>query len=145
MWLECALLRGGPGSSLGTFLYHSSADASASATFFDGGNIVSGLHASADLALLNPAYTFATPVLGGQAAVSAIAGFGQLRVSTDATLTGPAGGQAPLGKGDSIIGGTDLELMGSLKWHRGDNNYMAYVLVGAPTGAYQVERSPTWD
>jgi hypothetical protein len=131
---------GSPGWSLSTFLYHAEADASASKTFFTGGRIVAGLHARPDLALFVPTYTFAQPVLGGQGAVGVLAGLGHMHVSADATLTGPAGREFAFGKSDSITGGTDVEGLGTVKWQRGNHNYMAYALLGAPTGAYQVDR-----
>ena len=45
------------------------------------------LNAKADLLLLNPTYTFATPVLGGQFAVGVTGIFGRSAASIDGTLT----------------------------------------------------------
>src|SRR5258708_3139312 len=42
-----------------------------------------------DLATITPSYTFATPVLGGQAAVAVSAIYGRKRTSTDALITTP--------------------------------------------------------
>ncbi|MGE5181796.1 MAG: transporter [Acidobacteriota bacterium] len=135
-----AAVPGAPGWSLGAFYYHTSADASASKEFRVGGSIVAGLDARADLAFFAPAYTFAQPVLGGQAAVLVLGGFGRMRVSTTATLTGPRGREVALGRSDAITGGTDLYPTGTLKWQRGVHNFMTYGMIGIPTGAYDVNR-----
>ena len=73
---------GAPGWSLAMFYYHTSADAGASRNFSIGGGIVAGLDVKGDLAFFAPTYTFAQPVLGAQAALSVLGGFGRIRVST---------------------------------------------------------------
>jgi hypothetical protein len=45
------------------------------------------LNAQADLVLLNPTYTFATPVLGGQLAIGVTGLFGRSSANLDGTLT----------------------------------------------------------
>ena len=136
-----AAVPGAPGWSLGTFYYHTSADASASKNFRIGGSIVGGLDVRADMAFFLPTYTFAEPVAGGQAAVALLAGLGHMRVSASATLTGPLGlRQFTAGKSDEITGGTDLFAVGTLKWPRGVNNFITYAMVAMPTGAYDVNR-----
>ena len=42
-----------------------------------------------DLAMVTPSYTFATPVLGGQAAIALTATYGRKRTTDDLTLTTP--------------------------------------------------------
>ena len=130
-----------PGWSLGAFYYHASADASASREFQLGGGIVAGLDARADLAFFAPTYTFAQPVLGGQAAVGLVGGFGHMRVSANATITGPLE-QRQFGKGrtDSVTGAADLFPMGTLKWNRGVHNFLTYAMVAIPVGAYDANR-----
>ncbi|WP_431266855.1 hypothetical protein [Dankookia sp. P2] len=59
-----------PGWSWATVYYHTSADAGAARTFLRGGRFESGLSARGDAAFFGPTYTFATPVLGAQAAFS---------------------------------------------------------------------------
>src|ERR1700737_837179 len=52
------------------------------------------LNAQGDLLLLNPPYTFATPVLGGQLGVSMTGLFGRSAASINGTLTAGFGGFA---------------------------------------------------
>ena len=49
------------------------------------------LNAQADLVLLNPTYTFATPVLGGQLAIGVTGLFGRSSANVDGTLTATLG------------------------------------------------------
>jgi hypothetical protein len=135
-----AAVPGDPGWSLGTFYVHAQSDASATKNFQIGGSIVAGLSARPDLLLVLPTYTFARPVLGGQAAVAVGAGLGTVDVSAQATLTGPFGGQRSAGKTDSLTGATDIYSTGMLKWRDGRNNYMAYTLIGIPVGSYDKNR-----
>lgn len=58
------------------------------------GQINGHLDATANLGIAIPQYAFATPVLGGQAAVSMLMRVGNSRASGDSTLTASAG---PLG------------------------------------------------
>jgi hypothetical protein len=50
-------------------------------------NLNARVNAQADLAILNTAYTFATPVLGGQLAIGVTGIFGRANTSIDGTLT----------------------------------------------------------
>jgi hypothetical protein len=52
------------------------------------------LNANADLLLLNPTYTFATPVLGGQFAIGVTGIFGRSAATIDGTLAAGLGGFA---------------------------------------------------
>jgi hypothetical protein len=56
-----------------------------------GASVVAGLNARADAVVEGLTYTFATPVLGGQASVSVLGAGGQVKAGIDATLTGPRG------------------------------------------------------
>ena len=61
----------------------------------------------ADIGIVIPSYVFATPVLGGQLAVGAIASYGRVSTSLAGTLTGaltlPGFGSIPFGpRSDSI-------------------------------------------
>jgi hypothetical protein len=129
-----------PGWALSTFLYGANSDAGSSTTFLTGGSLVAGLHARAEIALFVPSYTFADPLLGGQAAISLVAGIGRMRASVDTTLSGPNDGRVTRSTSDTATGGTDLEALGTLKWQHGSHNFLAYTLVGMPTGAYQFGR-----
>jgi hypothetical protein len=69
------------------------------------------LHAQGDLLLLNPTYTFATPVLGGQLAIGMTGLFGRSAASIDGTLTAGFGQFAVMrmgSVGDSITSFGDL-------------------------------------
>ena len=106
-------------------------------------NLNARLNAQADLLLLNPTYTFATPVLGGQFAVGVTGIFGRSAASIDGTLTVGTGGFAAtrMGSiGDSITSVGDLYPMITLKWNSGVNNYMTYVTGDIPVGAYDPSR-----
>ena len=62
-------------------------------------NLNANLNANADLALFVPSYTFATPVLGGQAAVSLMAVYGRMSTSIAGTLLAGVGVSALSGPG----------------------------------------------
>lgn len=101
------------------------------------------LHAQADLLLLNPTYTFATPVLGGQLAIGMTGFFGRSAASIDGTLTAGFGQFAAMRMGsigDSITSVGDLFPLASLKWNAGVNNFMTYVTGDIPVGAYSPTR-----
>jgi hypothetical protein len=57
------------------------------------------LHANADIGMAIPTYVFATPVLGGQASVSLVRGYGVSNASLNGTVagsvTGPLGNSIP--------------------------------------------------
>lgn len=135
-----ASVPGAPGWSLGAVYFHSSADAGGDRSFPRGGRVTAGVDANADLLFLAPSYTFAEPVLGGQAAVAVTGVFGRVKVGIDATLIGPNGGTLSGSEVDSLTAGGDLYGLGSIKWAKGVHNYMAYTMVGVPVGAYQPNR-----
>jgi len=70
---------------------HLDVSANGSKNFVIGGSLVAGLQARADGVATGPTYTFATPVLGGQAAFGVFATPGSAGIDIDATLTGPRG------------------------------------------------------
>lgn len=101
------------------------------------------LNAQGDVLLLNPAYTFATPVLGGQLAISMTGLFGRSAASIDGTLTVGFGQFAAsrMGSiGDSITSFGDLYPQATLKWNAGAHNFMTYVTGDIPVGAYDPSR-----
>ena len=88
---------GVPGWSMAAVYYHTSLHASGAAAaareiqvgrFPANVNVNLGLslNAQADLVLLNPTYTFATPVLGGQLAIGVTGLFGRSSANLDGTL-----------------------------------------------------------
>jgi hypothetical protein len=102
------------------------------------------LHASPDLVLVNPTYVFATPVLGGQFALSMAGAAGRSIASIDGTLTvATAGGlfaQRSGGIADARDGFSDLYPTASLRWNRGVDNFMIYGSGDVPVGTYNSSR-----
>jgi hypothetical protein len=102
-------------------------------------NLSASLHATADLAIIVPSYTFATPVLGGQFAVQ----MGTITGTTSANVNGTLSASLPpfgLVRTDNIsdtsVGFGDLYPLASLKWNMGVNNFMTYVTGDIPVGNY---------
>ncbi|UPK30475.1 transporter [Bradyrhizobium sp. 195] len=101
------------------------------------------LNAQADLVLLNPTYTFATPVLGGQLAVGMTGLFGRSAADLSGTLTtgfGPLATTRIGSIGDSVTSIGDLYPQVTLKWNKGVHNFMTYVTGDIPVGAYDPNR-----
>ena len=129
-----------PGWAVPVVYYHVSANAGASKNFIVGGNLTAGIDATGDLLFFFPTYTFTQPVLGGQAAFGLGWAAGHVRGSAEVSVTGPLGNTVTEKRTDTVSGGSDLYGLGTLKWHDGNNNYLAYTMFGAPTGAYQLGR-----
>jgi hypothetical protein len=127
-----------PAWSMPLIYYHNSSDARGSREFAPGGRITLGLEAQIDLLLFVPTYVFATPVAGGQAAVSVTGAYGRVEVGVDATLTGPGGGVVSGAESDSTTGFADLYPSASLRWNNGVHNSMIYTMLGVPVGSYKV-------
>ncbi|WP_249167619.1 SphA family protein [Bradyrhizobium elkanii] len=111
-------------------------------------NVNASVNANVDLGLVAGTYTFATPVLGGQASASLLGVYGSnstsLAGSLVGTVAGPGGGVIPFSRFDSIdsslIAFGDLLPMFQLKWNAGVHNYMTYITGDIPVGAYQSDR-----
>jgi hypothetical protein len=149
-----------PGWQLTSIYYHTSVSAGADvarAREFEIGrlngaltaNVSANVNASANLEFLAGTYVFATPVLGGQASATLLAGYGanstSLAGTITGTLTGPNGGTVPLGPrsdaiNSTIVGFTDLIPQFAIKWNAGVNNFMTYVTADLPAGAYDSMR-----
>ena len=148
-----------PGWSLTSIYWHDSVSAGsdvARAREFELGrlsgnvtaNVSANINANLDLTFLAPAYTFATPVLGGQASVSLMGIYGNISTSLAGQLTGtltvPGVGAFPFSRFDSIDGSLtafgDLYPFFQMKWNSGVNNFMTYVTGDIPVGAYQSTR-----
>jgi len=143
-----------PGWSLGTVYYHTSVGASgavAAAKEIQIGrlsptvnvNLNVNLNAQADLLILAPTYTFATPVLGGRLAVGVTGIFGRNSAGLDGTITAGVGPFTATRTGslsDSITGVGDLYPMMTLKWNNGVHNWMTYATGDIPVGAYDPTR-----
>jgi hypothetical protein len=97
------------------------------------------LNARADLALLVPSYTFATPVFGGQLSVQMASIVGPTNASLAGTLTASLPPFSLLrtdSLSDTVTGFGDLYPRASLKWNFGLNNFMTYVTGDIPVGVY---------
>jgi hypothetical protein len=149
-----AAVPGVPGWSMAEVYYHTSVGASgtvAAARQIQIGRIPANVNVSlnanltaqADLLLLNPTYTFATPVLGGQLAIGITGLFGRSSANIDGTLTALLG-PLPITRtgsiGDSITSFGDLYPQATLKWNAGVHNFMTYITGDIPVGAYDPTR-----
>ena len=109
---------------------------------------VSAISASPeDLAMITPSYTFATPVLGGQAAIGLQVVYGRKRTTDDAVLNTPVlvGPFATTRSrfdmiSDTVTGFGDLSPQFSLRWNAGVHNVMTYMTGNIPVGAYDRAR-----
>ena len=145
---------GVPGWSLGAVYYHTTVSAFGAVAaareiqigrFSPTVNVSfnASLHAQADLILLNPTYTFASPVLGGQFSMGVTGLFGRSAATIDGTLTTGIGAFAATRMGsisDSITSVGDLYPMMTLKWNSGVHNFMTYATGDIPVGAYDPNR-----
>jgi hypothetical protein len=143
-----------PGWSVGAVYYHTSVEASggvAAAREIQIGrfpptvnvSLNANLNSQADLLLLAPTYTFATPVLGGQLAMGVTGIFGRNSTTIDGTLTAAVGGLAATRMGsisDALTSVGDLYPMITLKWNNGVHNWMTYATGDIPVGAYDPNR-----
>jgi hypothetical protein len=154
MYGSLAALPQQPGWSLATVYYHTSVSASgnaAAAREITVGrfsptvnvNLNVNVHANVDLALVNPSYVFATPVLGGQLAVGMVGLIGRNNTSLDGTITAGVGRFTATGIGSldsSLTGFGDLFPQASLRWNQGVHNFMTYATGDIPVGAYDSSR-----
>jgi hypothetical protein len=125
-----------PGQSFTTLYYHSSVSTGGVKNFVLGGGIVAGVNARADILAFGPTYTFATPVLGGQASISLLGLAGHPQASIDATLTGPHGAMLTGSRSDDRTAFGDMLPQAALRWNFGVNNFTGDI----PVGAYSVTR-----
>src|SRR5262249_30719099 len=147
-----------PGWALTSIYYHTSVSAGAEvarAREFETGrinvnltaNVNASLQAKADLGLLMPTYTFATPVFSGQLTVGAIGIYGGVNTSLAGSVTGALA--TPLGTfpfsrfdtiSDSVTGFGDVLPIATLRWNAGVHNYMTYITGDIPVGTYDSTR-----
>src|SRR5262245_31500762 len=149
-----AAVPGQPGFSFATFNYFTSvgagADVSRAREIQIGrfnptlsGHLNDNLDSTVGPHRLAPGYTFATPVLGGQAYVGLGAFFGHNRTSVAGTLTAslpPFSLVRSDSISDSVTGWGDLYPIAQLKWNRGVHNFMVYATGNIPVGAYDSAR-----
>jgi hypothetical protein len=143
-----------PGWALGAIYYHTSLSAGGDVAaakeiqirrFSPTVNVKLKLNLSAqgDLVVLAPSYTFATPVFGGQLAVSVASIYGRSAGSLAGTLTVGAGSLVATRMGtldDSLNAFGELYPTMTLRWNQGVNNFMTYVSGEIPIGAYDPTR-----
>src|SRR5262249_1021026 len=146
-----------PGFSFGNILYYSQVSAGGNVAFAKQvplgninvnftGNFNANVHGSAEpLYFALPGYTFATPVLGGQAYVAAGIPYGRIASSVDESIMGNLGLGGPgftIGGGltEAVTGIGDIIPMASLRWNFGVNNFMTYLTGNLTTGRYQQQR-----
>lgn len=128
------------GWAYSTIYLHVQEAAQGNKEFVKGGSVVAGLNARADAIVQGLTYTFATPVLGGQAAVSVLAAPGHVADGIDATLTGPRGNMVSGSVTDGRTTLSDIFYQGTLKWNQGVHNEMIYVTGNIPSGTYDPSR-----
>jgi len=86
-----------------------------------------------------PSYVFATPVFGGQFALSMLGAYARSITSINGTLTanvGPFTATRQGGLEDARDGFGDLYPMATLRWNHGVDNWMTYVTGDIPVGMY---------
>jgi len=100
-----------------------------------------------DLAMITPSYTFAKPVLGGQAAIALTANYGRKRTTDDVVTNSPlVVGSAVTTQSrfemisDTATGLGDLSPQVSLRWNAGVHNVMTYATGNIPLGIYNRTR-----
>jgi hypothetical protein len=146
-----------PGFSFTNVLYYSQVSAGGNVAFAKqvplgninvnfNGNFNANAHGSAEpLYLAVPGYTFATPVLGGQANILVAIPYGRVESSVDATINGNLGLGGPgftIGRSltEAVSGIGDLVPMASLRWNFGVSNFMTYLTGNLSTGRYDQTR-----
>jgi len=143
-----------PGWSIGAIYYHANVGATgaaAAAREFQVGrfsptvnlDLNLALKGQADLMLIAPTYTFATPVLGGQLSATLAGVYGRNSASLAGTLTAAAGPIVTTRNGfleDALVSYGDLYPTFRLKWNDGVHNYMVYGAGDIPVGDYSPNR-----
>ena len=98
------------------------------------------LNATGDLGIFVPSYVFATPFLGGQAAVSMMTIYGNTSTSLAGTVSGTVRpipfGPLSASLSDSTTGFGDLYPTFAVRWNEGVNNFMTYITGDLPVGDY---------
>ncbi len=149
-----AVPQAAPGWSLLTFSYYTNvkagADVAAAREVQIGrftptvtANLSADLHAKVGLQWVQPNYTFATPVLGGQVTMGVGGFFGRSTADLNGTLTttlGPLVSVRTDNISSAVSGFGDLYPVAMIKWHDGVNNYMVYTTGDIPVGAYDPNR-----
>jgi hypothetical protein len=106
------------------------------------GSASASLKSDVPLDFLIPQYVFATPVLGGRAAVSLMGVYGRNDTSLAGALnvTSPIMRSFSIDRTDITWGFGDLYPTVSLSWNKGTDNWMVYVTGDILAGAYSATR-----
>jgi hypothetical protein len=97
------------------------------------------IKSNADIFFIDPAYTFATPVFGGQLTLEMTSVAGVNSVGLSGTITSTVGPLTATRQGainDSVAGFGDLYPKATMRWNAGVNNYMTYLTGDIPVGLY---------
>jgi len=106
-------------------------------------NLNATIKANPNLVLVDPTYVFATPVWGGQLAVSMAGAYGRSIAGISGTLTESVGPIIVTKQGaieDARDGFSDLYPEAALRWNSGVNNWMIYGMGDIPVGTYDSTR-----
>jgi hypothetical protein len=106
-------------------------------------NLNLNLKAQPNLILVSPTYVFATPVFGGQLALSLAGATGRSIGGLSGTLTVSVPGATATKQGaieDGRDGFADLYPQAALRWNNGVNNWMVYATGDIPVGTYDSTR-----
>jgi hypothetical protein len=103
----------------------------------------SDIKTNVNLAILTPAYTFATPVWGGRLDFKLFIPVGVATTQIDALRSGalgPIGFSTQNSISDTLGSFGDPAPQLSLKWNEGVDNFMVYSRGGIPVGDYNADR-----
>jgi hypothetical protein len=125
-----------PGFSFQLVYFQRAASVSADRPIIIGGSIAAGYYSTNSLVYLTPSYTFATPVLEGQLAVSGSLPVGREQTSVSGLLSAPNGSSISASRTDSVTALGDFSPTATLKWVAGSHNFMGYITANVPTGYY---------
>jgi hypothetical protein len=146
-----------PGWSLTSIYYHDNVSASGNAAVareitigqFNpkvNVNVNANVHALVDVGIVTPSYVLATPVLGGQVALTLSTIYGNNNTTLNATTAntlGPIPFTKSIALQQDTMGFGDLYLrpMFTERWNAGVHNYMAYLAGDIPVGRYSFWRT----
>ena len=102
-------------------------------------NLNANVNANAELVFINPGYTFATPVLGGQLFLGAFSAVGRISTEVNGTISAGVAGFTATRQGsisDTTAGFGDIYPQAMLRWNNGVNNWIVYATGDIPVGTY---------
>jgi hypothetical protein len=133
-----------PGFSLPLYYYYGDSSASASREFLVGGQLVAGIRVRSSLLFITPTWAKADALWGASAEFNLGWAVGRVDVDVSAVVSRCTGTQCPPAlhgsQSSTAWGGSDLYPTVALKWTHGQSNHMGYLMAGAPTGAYRLDR-----